>query len=218
MKTLLTIFIALCLIATSCDHKHEGNAEHHGDHDHPHQESHEHDDDSDHSHSHDGDHDDDHEHGSSSIDFDEKLKTLNITLTKPSPPVANYVNITQAGKILFLAGKGPNKPEGGYVTGKVGQDLTVEEGYAAAQLVGIAQLSVLKDHLGDLNKVKRILKVKGMVNSTSDFTNHPEVINGYSDMMVAVFGEKGKHARAAVGMGSLPRNIAVEVEMVVEIY
>ena len=152
------------------------------------------------------------------VDYDAKLTDLNIELTKPSPPVANYVNITQSGKILFLAGKGPNKPEGGYVTGKVGQDLTVEEGYDAARLVGIAQLSVLKDYLGDLNKVKRILKVKGMVNATSDFTNHPEVINGYSDLMVEVFGESGKHARAAVGMGSLPRNIVVEIEMIVETY
>ena len=152
------------------------------------------------------------------INFDQKLEELGIILSKPSPPVANYVNITQSGKLLFLAGKGPNKPEGGYVTGKVGQDLTVEEGYAAARLVGVAQLSVLKDHLGDLNKVKRILKVKGMVNASSDFTNHPEVINGYSDLMVEIFGEKGKHARAAVGMGSLPRNIAVEIELVAETY
>ena len=152
------------------------------------------------------------------IDFDSKLAELEITLTKPSPPVANYVNITQAGNILFLAGKGPNKPEGGYVTGKVGQDLTVEEGYQAARLVGIAQLSVLKDHLGDLNKVKRILKVKGMVNATPDFSNQPEVINGFSDLMVEIFGDKGKHARAAVGMGSLPRNIAVEIEMIVQVY
>ena len=152
------------------------------------------------------------------VNFEARLDSLGITLSQPSPPVANYVNITQAGNILFLAGKGPNKPEGGYITGKVGQDLSVEEGYEAARLTGIAQLSVLKDHLGDLNKVKQILKVKGMVNSTSDFTNQPEVINGYSDLMVAVFGEKGKHARAAVGMGSLPRNIAVEVEMIVEVY
>ena len=152
------------------------------------------------------------------VDYDQKLADLNISLTKPSPPVANYVNITQAGNILFLAGKGPNKPEGGYVTGKVGQDLTVEEGYDAARLVGIAQLSVLNDHLGDLNKVKRILKVKGMVNAVSDFQNHPEVINGFSDLMVEIFGDRGKHARAAVGMGSLPRNIAVEIEMIVEVY
>ncbi len=153
-----------------------------------------------------------------SIDYDTRLDSLGIVLTKPSPPVANYVNITQAGNILFLAGKGPNLPEGGYVTGKVGRDLTVEEGYEAARLTGVAQLSVLQDYLGDLNKVKRILKVKGMVNAVDDFANQPEVINGYSDLMVAVFGDRGKHARAAVGMGSLPRNIAVEIEMIVEVF
>ena len=119
--------------------------------------------------------------------------------------------------MIFLAGKGPGKPDGGYITGKVGVDLTIEEGYEAARLTGINQLAVLKAELGDLNKVKRIVKVKGMVNCAPDFGNQPEVINGYSDLMVAVFGEKGKHARAAVGMGSLPRGIAVEVEMVVEV-
>ena len=203
MKAIIPTLLLSFFLITSCQHKHD-----HDGHDHPHQESATHDHDG-HSHS-------DQDHGA--VDFDAKLKELGIQLTQPSPPVANYVNITQAGNILFLAGKGPSKPEGGYITGKVGQDLTVEEGYAAAQLAGVAQLSVLKDHLGDLSKVKRILKVKGMVNATPDFTNHPEVINGYSDMMVSVFGEKGKHARAAVGMGSLPRNIAVEIEMIVEIY
>lgn len=153
-----------------------------------------------------------------SIDYTKKLNDLGIQLSKPSPPVANYVNIVQTGKLLFLAGKGPNRPEGGYITGQVGRDLTEKEGYEAARLAGIIQLSVLKDHLGDLNRVKRIVKVLGMVNATDDFANHPEVINGYSDLMVEVFGDKGKHARAAVGMGSLPRNIAVEIEMIVEIY
>ena len=205
MKAIIPTLILSFFLIISCQHKHDHD---HDGHDHPHQESATHDHDG-HSHS-------DQDHGA--VDFDAKLKELGIQLTQPSPPVANYVNITQAGNILFLAGKGPSKPEGGYITGKVGQDLTVEEGYAAAQLAGVAQLSVLKDHLGDLSKVKRILKVKGMVNATPDFTNHPEVINGYSDMMVSVFGEKGKHARAAVGMGSLPRNIAVEIEMIVEIY
>lgn len=152
------------------------------------------------------------------IDYTKKLDNIGITLSKPGAPVANYVNIVQTGKLLFLAGKGPNRPEGGYITGKVGKDLTEKEGYEAARLAGIIQLSVLKEHLGDLNRVKRIVKVLGMVNATDDFVNHPEVINGYSDLMVEVFGDKGKHARAAVGMGSLPRNIAVEIEMIVEIY
>jgi len=152
------------------------------------------------------------------VDYESKLESLNIYLKTPGTPVANYVNIRQAGNILFLAGKGPKGDDGEYIVGKVGQDLTIEEGYAAARQTGIAQLEVLRAHLGDLNKVKQILKVKGMVNSTSDFTMHPEVINGYSDLMVEVFGERGKHARAAVGMASLPRNIAVEVEMIVEVY
>jgi enamine deaminase RidA (YjgF/YER057c/UK114 family) len=152
------------------------------------------------------------------VDAEARLAALGIELVAPPPPVANYVNAVRAGNLLFLAGKGPNKPEGGYVTGKLGEDLSVEEGYAAARLAGITQLAVLKAELGSLNKVKRIVKVTGMVNATADFTEQPEVINGFSDLMVAVFGEGGKHARAAVGMGSLPRNIAVEVEMVVEVY
>ncbi len=154
----------------------------------------------------------------SNIDFDAKLDSLGISLPSVAKPVANYVNIRQAGKTLYLAGKGPKTKDGTYIKGKVGQDLTVEEGYAAARLVGEAQLAVLKDYLGDLNKVKQILKVTGMVNATPDFGNQPEVVNGFSDMMVEVFGEKGKHARAAIGMGSLPRNIAVEIDMMVEVY
>ena len=151
-------------------------------------------------------------------DANQKLEELGIVLPQASTPVANYVNAVRTGNLIFLAGKGPTKPDGsGYVTGKVGVDLTIEEGYEAARFAGISQLAVLKAELGDLNKVKRVIKVKGMVNCGPDFQNQPEVVNGYSDLMVAVFGEKGKHARAAVGMGSLPRNIAVEVEMVVEV-
>ena len=145
------------------------------------------------------------------------LKTLNITLSTPSKPVANYVNIVQTGNLLFLAGKGPLQSNGENITGKVGVDLSIEQGYEAAKITGINQLSVLKAHLGNLNKVKRIVKVLGMVNASSEFTEHPAVINGFSDLMVEVFGERGKHARAAVGMGSLPGNIAVEIEMIVEI-
>lgn len=150
-------------------------------------------------------------------DVEAKLKELGIELPAVPPPVANYVNAVTTGNLVFLAGKGPNKPEGGYVTGKVGQDLSVEEGYEAAKLAAIIQLAALKAEIGDLNRVKRIVKVLGMVNATPDFDQQPEVINGFSDLMVAVFGDKGKHARSAVGMGSLPRNIAVEVEMIVEI-
>lgn len=150
-------------------------------------------------------------------DVEKKISEMGISLTEPSPPVANYVNSVRTGNIVFMAGKGPTKPEGGYITGKVGIDLTVEEGYEAARMAAIVQLSALKAEIGDLNKVKRVVKVLGMVNAAPDFENHPEVINGFSDLIVEVFGERGKHARAAVGMGSLPRNIAVEIEMIVEV-
>ena len=148
---------------------------------------------------------------------EERLKEKGIVLTTPSAPVANYVNAVRVGNLLYLAGKGPAKPDGSYVTGKVGKDLTIEQGYEAARLTAISHLSVLKAELGDLNKVKRIIKVLGMVNCTGDFKDQPKVINGYSDLMVEIFGEKGKHARSAVGMYALPMNIAVEVEVIVEI-
>ncbi len=149
--------------------------------------------------------------------IEDKLKEMGVDLPTPSAPVANYVNAVRVGNLLFLAGKGPTKPEGGYVAGKVGEDLSIEEGYEAAKLAAIQHLGVLKAELGSLDKVKRLVKVLGMVNCTPDFTSQPEVINGYSDFMVEVFGDKGKHARAAVGMGSLPRGIAVEVEVIVEV-
>lgn len=146
-----------------------------------------------------------------------KLTELGIRLPEASSPVANYVNAVTTGNLVFLAGKGPKQSDGTYITGKVGRDLTEEEGYAAARLVAINQLAALKAEIGDLDRVNRVVKVLGMVNATEDFTNHPEVINGFSDLMVEVFGDKGKHARAAVGMGSLPRNIAVEIELIVEL-
>ncbi|MBK8653776.1 MAG: RidA family protein [Haliscomenobacter sp.] len=149
--------------------------------------------------------------------IDERLKELGIELPPASSPVANYVNAVQTGNLVFLAGKGPLKPDGTYITGKVGADLTLEQGYQAARLTGINQLAALKAELGSLDRVKRIVKVLGMVNSTPDFVDHPKVINGFSDLMVEVFGDKGKHARSAVGMASLPNGIAVEVELIVEI-
>lgn len=146
-----------------------------------------------------------------------KLKELNIELPAIGKPIANYVHVVRTGNLLFLAGKGPSKPDGSYITGKIGADLTIEQGKEAARLTAINQLAVLKVELGDLNKVKRIVKVLGMVNCNSDFKDHPKVINGFSDLMVEVFGEKGKHARSAVGMGSLPNNMAVEIELIVEV-
>lgn len=148
---------------------------------------------------------------------EEKIKALHIVLPAPSSPVANYVKSVRTGNLIFLSGHGPSKADGSYITGKLGRDLSVEEGYAAARQTGISLLSTLKAAIGDLSKVKRIVKVLGMVNGTDSFTDQPKVINGFSDLMVAIFGDKGKHARSAVGMASLPMNMAVEIEMVVEV-
>lgn len=148
---------------------------------------------------------------------EDKLKQKGIVLNAPGKPVANYVNAVRVGNLLYLAGKGPTKPDGSNIMGKVGKDLTIEQGYDAARLTAINHIAVLKAELGDLKKVKRIVKVLGMVNCTEDFKDQPKVVNGYSDLMVEIFGEKGKHARSAVGMYALPSNIAVEVEVIVEI-
>lgn len=150
-------------------------------------------------------------------DIASKLEALDIELPVLGTPKANYVHAVRSGNLVFLAGKGPTRADGSRVTGKLGTDLTVEEGYEAARLVAIQQLAALKLELGDLGKVTRVVKVHGMVNASSDFQDHSKVINGFSDLMVEVFGEKGKHARAAVGMGSLPGGIAVEIEAIVEV-
>ncbi|MEI8110263.1 MAG: RidA family protein [Chitinophagia bacterium] len=148
---------------------------------------------------------------------EEKLQTAGYSLTKVTAPVANYVNVVRTGNLLFLAGKGPIQPDGKYVTGKLGKDLTIEQGYAAAQLTALAQLSVLKDYLGSLSRVKQIVKVLGLVNCTETFADQPKVVNGFSDIMVLAFGDKGKHARSAIGTNALPFGMAVEVELIVEI-
>ena len=150
------------------------------------------------------------------IDFDKRLNDLNIVLAKPSAPLASYVKIVRVGNLIFTAGHGPDKPDGTRVTGRVGDDLTLEQGQQAARLTAISLLSSLKAELGDLNKVKRIVKVLGMVQSTPEFKDQPKVMNAFSDLMVQVFGEKGKHARSAVGMSALPANWAIEIEMVIE--
>jgi len=148
---------------------------------------------------------------------EEKLQQMGITLPVPSKPVATYVNAVRTGNLVYLSGKGPTNPDGTNITGKVGKDLSIQQGYEAAKSTGINLLAALKAEIGSLNKLKRIVKVLGMVNCPADFTEQPQVINGFSDFMVEVFGEKGKHARSAVGMNALPKNIAVEIEMIVEI-
>src|SRR6187402_1009317 len=154
---------------------------------------------------------------SQKIDFDKKLKELGVVLSPPTKPVANYVKAVRVGNLLFLSGHGPTKADGTNITGKVGKDLTLEQGYEAAKLTAEGIISTLKAELGDLNKVKRIVKVNGWVNCNPDFVDQPKVINGCSDLMVALFGEKGRHARAAMGVVALPSNIAVEIEMVIEV-
>ena len=148
---------------------------------------------------------------------EKKITDLGIQLPEPTIPKANYLPAVRTGNLIYLSGSGTKQVDGTIITGKVGKDLTITEGYAAARLTAINQLSVLKAMIGDLNKVVRIVKVVGMVNADSSFVDHPKVINGFSDLMFAVFGEKGRHARSAVGMSSLPMNIAVEIEMIVEV-
>ncbi len=148
---------------------------------------------------------------------EENLKAKGIELPVLPKPTANYVNAVRTGNLIYLSGKGPLNKDGSYITGKLGKEVSIEQGYEAARLTAIIQIAVLKDVLGDLGKVKRIVKVLGLVNSSPDFYDQPKVINGYSDLMVEIFGEKGKHARSAIGVASLPMNIAVEVEMIVEV-
>ena len=148
---------------------------------------------------------------------EENLKAKGIELPVLPKPVANYVNAVRTGNLIYLSGKGPLRKDGTYITGKSGKDISIEQGYDAARLTAIIQIAVLKEMIGDLSKVKKIVKVLGMVNSSPDFYDQPKVINGFSDLIVDIFGEKGKHARSAIGVASLPMNIAVEVEMIVEV-
>ena len=150
-------------------------------------------------------------------DPEARLAELGITLPEPPSPVANYVNGVRTGNLIFLAGKGPKRADGSELHGKLGADVSIEEGYEGARLTAINQLAVLKAMLGDLDRVVRVVKVLGMVNSDPSFVEQPAVINGFSDLIVQVFGERGRHARAAVGMSSLPRGQAVEIEMIVEV-
>lgn len=148
---------------------------------------------------------------------EKKLKEMGIELYPADAPIASYVQSIQTGNLVFLSGHGPRKPGGGYMTGKVGKEIDTAEAQEAAKLTAVSLLSSLKDRIGNLNKVRRIVKVLGMVNCVESFTEHPKVLNGFSDFLVEVFGDRGKHARSAVGMSSLPMNIPVEIEMIVEV-
>ena len=151
------------------------------------------------------------------MSVEERLRELGIELPEPPPPVGNYLGAVTVGNLVFLSGHGPRSASGEYSSGKIGGELTPEQGQEEARQVGLNMLATLRAEIGDLDRVRRVVKVLGMVNAAPDFRNHPKVIDGFSDLMVEVFGEKGRGARSAVGMGSLPFQIPVEVEMIVEI-
>ena len=150
--------------------------------------------------------------------IDDRIAELGITLPDPQSPVANYVPSVRTGNLIYLSGLGPAAADGRRPNGKLGRDLGTEEGYEAARLVGINMLARMKQALdGDLDRIRRVVKLLSMVNSTGDFTEHPQVANGCSDLMVEVFGDRGRHARSAVGMANLPGNIPVEIEVIIEV-
>lgn len=151
------------------------------------------------------------------MDIEKKLQELGISLPATPKPMANYVPAVRAGNLLFVSGHGPYNDGKSILSGKLGKELTVEEGHKTARNVALNCLASIKATLGDLNKVKRVVKLLGMVNCTEDFKDQPKVINGASDLLVEVFGDAGRHARAAVGMQSLPNGIPVEIEMILEV-
>ena len=149
---------------------------------------------------------------------DARLAELKLELPKAPKPMGTYLPIVVVGDMCYVSGHGPLKSDDSLICGRVGDDLTEEQGNAAARQVGLAILATLRKQLGSLDRVVRVIKVLGMVNSTSDFKNHPKVINGFSDLMVEIWGENGRAARSAVGMGSLPSNIAVEIEAIFQVH
>jgi enamine deaminase RidA (YjgF/YER057c/UK114 family) len=146
-----------------------------------------------------------------------RLKQLGLVLPNVPTPLANYVPFRLAGNLLFLSGQGPRDDKGNAQTGKVGAEVSVEEAYRRARTIGLQLLATTRQALGSLDRVEAVLKVLGMVNAVPEFRDHPKVINGCSDVFVEVLGEAGRHARSAVGMGSLPNQISVEIEAIVAI-
>ena len=149
--------------------------------------------------------------------IEEKLAQMGLSIPHPGPPAGNYVGAVRVGNLLFVSGHGPRRESGEFITGKVGRDLTTAQAYEAAKVVMLNCLASVQREIGDLERVKRVVKLLGMVNCTEDFTEHPQVINGASDLLVTLYGDAGRHARSAVGMQQLPMNIAVEIEMIVEV-
>jgi enamine deaminase RidA (YjgF/YER057c/UK114 family) len=146
-----------------------------------------------------------------------RIAELKLELPPAPNPGGTYSPIVRVGSTVYVSGHGPMRPDGSMITGKVGADLSEEEGQQAARQVGLTILATLRSQLGSLDRIKRFVKVLGMVNAAADFGRHPQVINGFSDLMVDIWGEHGRAARSAVGMGSLPANIAVEIECILEL-
>ncbi len=151
------------------------------------------------------------------MSIEARIQDLNLALPEAPAAAGTYSPVIIVDNLAYVSGQGPVGADGKWLTGKIGEELTEEEGIAAARVVGLTMLATMKAQLGSLDRVKRIIKVLGMVNCTTDFKNHPKVINGFSDLMVEIWGENGRAARSAVGMGSLPGNIPVEVEAIVEL-
>ena len=145
---------------------------------------------------------------------EQRLASLGLVLPPVPVPVANYVPYRLAGSLLYLSGQGPKRPDGTYRAGRLGRDISIEEAYQEARLTGLQLLAVAKAALGDLSRIEAVVKLLGMVNAEPDFADHPKVINGCSDLLVDVLGDAGRHARSAVGMGSLPNRMAVEIEAI----
>lgn len=145
---------------------------------------------------------------------EQRLASLGLVLPPVPVPVANYVPYRFAGNLLYLSGQGPKQPDGTYRAGRLGRDISIEEAYQEARLTGLQLLAVAKAALGDLSRIEAVVKLLGMVNAEPDFADHPKVINGCSDLLVDVLGDAGRHARSAVGMGSLPNRMAVEIEAI----
>jgi enamine deaminase RidA (YjgF/YER057c/UK114 family) len=151
------------------------------------------------------------------MSFHDQIAALDLELPPAPAPIGTFRNVLQVGDILYVSGQGPLDRNGVLCKGKVGRDVSVTEAYDHARLTTLNILSVLSAHLGDLSRVKRFVKLQGFVNATEDFADHPSVINGCSDLLVELFGEKGVHARTSIGVASLPNNITVEIEAIVEI-
>jgi enamine deaminase RidA (YjgF/YER057c/UK114 family) len=147
----------------------------------------------------------------------DRLRLRGLTLPRVPTPVGNFRHCTREGNLLFLSGQGPLDDNGALMTGKVGVTVSADEAYRHAQRVGLTLLAVLHDELGDLRRVRQVVKLLGMVNAAPDFAEHPRVINGCSDLFTDIFGDAGRHARSAIGVGSLPRNITVEIEAIIAI-